>query len=177
MGKKHEYPHGIPSDRASAKYVLTLADGKPGTSLPCARQPPTYAREPAFTPESGTPNGTRTRVSAVKGRRPRPLDDGRPTGGCSTWLDRSLQEGIDLTVPRNQRRLKWIFSDAVQPRPQCAVLGGADRTSRRFQGGRRREKTCLSAACSAVPMGVSPSLNAMAFSVAPVARLFNVSER
>ena len=26
---------------------------------------------------SGTPNGTRTRVSAVKGRRPRPLDDGR----------------------------------------------------------------------------------------------------
>ena len=28
---------------------------------------------------TGTPNGTRTRVSAVKGRRPRPLDDGRAT--------------------------------------------------------------------------------------------------
>ena len=27
--------------------------------------------------ESGTPYGTRTRVSAVKGRRPRPLDEGR----------------------------------------------------------------------------------------------------
>ena len=27
--------------------------------------------------KNGTPNGTRTRVSAVKGQRPRPLDDGR----------------------------------------------------------------------------------------------------
>ena len=26
--------------------------------------------------DSGVPNGNRTRVSAVKGRRPRPLDDG-----------------------------------------------------------------------------------------------------
>ena|GEM_PF-3577079 len=30
--------------------------------------------------KTGTPNGTRTRVSAVKGRRPRPLDDGRGSG-------------------------------------------------------------------------------------------------
>lgn len=27
--------------------------------------------------KGGTPYGTRTRVSAVKGRRPRPLDEGR----------------------------------------------------------------------------------------------------
>ncbi len=29
-------------------------------------------------PEAGAPYGTRTRVTAVKGRRPRPLDEGRP---------------------------------------------------------------------------------------------------
>ena len=27
---------------------------------------------------NGAPYGTRTRVSAVKGQRPRPLDEGRP---------------------------------------------------------------------------------------------------
>src|SRR5438270_5794256 len=30
----------------------------------------------------GDPNGTRTRVFAVKGRRPRPLDDGAARSGC-----------------------------------------------------------------------------------------------
>ena len=36
----------------------------------------------ARTVSRGTPYGTRTRVSAVKGRRPRPLDEGRNTQSC-----------------------------------------------------------------------------------------------
>ena len=31
------------------------------------------------------PNGVRTRVTAVKGRRPRPLDDGDLFSGTSVW--------------------------------------------------------------------------------------------
>ena len=38
--------------------------------------------------KTGTPNGNRTRVSAVKGRRPGPLDDGRADSGLIVSLFR-----------------------------------------------------------------------------------------
>ena len=42
---------------------------------------PSPGFRPALAVESGDPNGTRTRVFAVKGRRPRPLDDGAAGSG------------------------------------------------------------------------------------------------
>src|SRR5580700_12067080 len=45
---------------------------------------------------SGTPNGIRTRVAAVKGRCPRPLDD----GGRSGSRERRYQPGM-RTLPRS----------------------------------------------------------------------------
>jgi hypothetical protein len=35
--------------------------------------------------QDGGPNGNRTRVSGVRGQRPRPLDDGTMLGEASDW--------------------------------------------------------------------------------------------
>ena len=46
------------------------------TIVICYFPDPNLTKHPQRYRKDGVPNGNRTRVSAVKGRRPRPLDDG-----------------------------------------------------------------------------------------------------
>ena len=61
----------------------------------------------------GTPNGSRTRVSAVRGRHPWPLDDGSPIEcslGCeprigpTSWAPTN-RRSVDFTAPKSGGRL------------------------------------------------------------------------
>ena len=45
--------------------------------------------------EGSDPYGTRTRVAAVKGRSPRPLDEGAAAVLGFTWIARSASSGVD----------------------------------------------------------------------------------
>lgn len=56
---------------------------------------------------TGTPNGTRTRVSAVKGRRPRPLDDGSlcPLQPCNRGVIISFLGQVNIKI----NRMVYIF--------------------------------------------------------------------
>ena len=58
--------------------IATLTGLEPATSAVTGRRA-NQLRHRAIMIFSGTPNGIRTRVAAVKGRSPRPLDDGSPT--------------------------------------------------------------------------------------------------
>ena len=61
-----------------AEINATLTGLEPATSAVTGRRA-NQLRHRAIMIFSGTPNGIRTRVAAVKGRSPRPLDDGSPT--------------------------------------------------------------------------------------------------
>ena len=58
--------------------IATLTGLEPATSAVTGRRA-NQLRHRAIMIFRGTPNGIRTRVAAVKGRSPRPLDDGSPT--------------------------------------------------------------------------------------------------
>jgi hypothetical protein len=55
-----------------------------------------------MSPKNGDPNGTRTRVFAVKGRRPRPLDD----GAKMAWR---RADSRDLSVVNPRKSLSPTF--------------------------------------------------------------------
>ncbi len=77
--------------RGTAPHINNVELGRFGRNrwgrkaCSCARSPPLQARKRRVLAcpvlyRSGAPDGNRTRVSAVKGRCPRPLDDGRNSG-------------------------------------------------------------------------------------------------
>src|SRR4249919_1382051 len=87
--------------------------------------------------ELRTPNGIRTRATAVKGRRPRPLDDGgfkpghlwRETAGDRTTIGAAparLQTGIGRS-PRSGQQ-------AQRSRPQTEADAGHDVEQSRLAG-------------------------------------------
>jgi hypothetical protein len=66
------------SGRANVRHENWL--GGEGSNLQPLGPKPSVL--PVELPPNGTPNGIRTRVTCVKGRRPRPLDDGGLVGAA-----------------------------------------------------------------------------------------------
>ena len=79
---------------------------------------------------SSTPNGIRTRATAVKGRRPRPLDDGGPR--CEQRLD-SIG-AVRFPAQMSARPFSWRRSHACMVSPAWA--GSSVGTSVRLKSGR-----------------------------------------
>src|SRR5260370_41723465 len=79
---------------------------------------------------SGAPYGTRTRVSAVKGRCPRPLDEGRAKGAGyrELWRERqangekSAHHRVPATRGAVRGRKKKDCGAPVRPKPIRLVL-------------------------------------------------------
>ena len=90
----------------------------------------------------GTPYGTRTRVSAVKGRRPRPLDEGRSGGVCNGaaegWQEgagpRTAGDFVALEATPRQPAGEGAARRRAGPRAVSVAVGGG----RRAGAGARR---------------------------------------
>ena len=73
LARTSERQRTAPSVPAELPVARVLPDGQPGEQLSRLLELISAGQETLL---SGTPNGIRTRATAVKGRRPRPLDDG-----------------------------------------------------------------------------------------------------
>jgi len=73
LARTSERQRTAPSVPAELPVARVLPDGQPGEQLSRLLEHIAAGQAPFL---SGTPNGIRTRATAVKGRRPRPLDDG-----------------------------------------------------------------------------------------------------
>src|SRR3546814_10418742 len=79
------------------------------------RRPPRFTRTETLFPYTTLfrSNGTRTRVFAVKGRCPRPLDDGdvrRPRQRVSSLRRRETQPGSGPYLPRSEEHTSELQS-------------------------------------------------------------------
>ncbi len=103
----------------------------------------TVATKPFACCYVSSPDRIRTGVTALRGRRPRPLDDG------------AVHLRQDLTVPAEPRFLAWPAAYRLPPRNRCSQPGGPDGD----QDGRLVSATRLTAAStsSAFPLARRPS--------------------
>src|SRR5207248_11637951 len=95
-------------DAGPSSSPAGLTGFEPATStLTGWRARPSCSTGPSFI---RAPNGVRTRVSALKGRYPGPLDDG---GGCSVPAHRSSRPGGSLRSIAAEVRAQLLHEDVT----------------------------------------------------------------
>jgi hypothetical protein len=109
------YQLSYPTNVRGTNPAAVLTGFEPATSgLTGRRALQTAPQDPVSDPVRCTPNGIRTRVTALKGRRPRPLDDGGSTDSGPRQVSRGAV----------RPHWAWALSSSVHDDPS-----GASRTS------------------------------------------------
>ena len=106
MLERYAHPTGDEMERA-VRVLAETTGAKTGSSANrtiTAEEPETRQRVVGLEDWDGVPNGIRTRVLALKGPRPRPLDDGDAEGEANVKSYHAPWNSGDGAVPRRSLR-------------------------------------------------------------------------